>query len=66
MAAESNLYRPDWLKKPEDPALLDPKIWPKNFSRDQKTGQLCVDGQPVSQLVQDFKTPPIRPLPNRL
>ncbi|MDO4252609.1 MAG: diaminopimelate decarboxylase [Rothia sp. (in: high G+C Gram-positive bacteria)] len=57
MAAESNLYQPDWLKKPEDPALLDPKIWPKNFSRDQKTGQLCVDGQPVSQLVQDFKTP---------
>ncbi|WP_237224826.1 diaminopimelate decarboxylase family protein [Rothia nasisuis] len=56
MGAEPALLKPDWLSYPEYPATLDPVIWMPSFTRSD-SGELEVDGTPVSQLVADFGTP---------
>ncbi|MDY6051749.1 MAG: diaminopimelate decarboxylase [Rothia sp. (in: high G+C Gram-positive bacteria)] len=56
MGAEAALFKPDWLTYPSAPADLDPTIWAPSFTRAQ-SGELEVDGIPVSRLVADFGTP---------
>ncbi len=56
MGAEAALFKPDWLSYPSAPADLDPVIWMPSFTRSE-TGELEVDGTPVSRLVADFGTP---------
>lgn len=56
MAETSSLYAPDWLTYPQEPAHLDPAIWEASFQR-TASGQVEVDGLPVTQLAQDYGTP---------
>lgn len=56
MGAEAALFKPDWLTYPSAPADLDPVIWMPSFTRSE-SGELEVDGTPVSSLVADFGTP---------
>lgn len=56
MGAEAALFKPDWLSYPSAPADLDPVIWMPSFTRTE-SGELEVDGTPVSRLVADFGTP---------
>lgn len=56
MGAEAALFKPDWLSYPSAPADLDPVIWMPSFTRSE-SGELEVDGTPVSRLVADFGTP---------
>ena len=56
MGAEAALFKPDWLIYPSAPADLDPVIWMPSFTRSE-SGELEVDGTPVSRLVADFGTP---------
>lgn len=56
MGAEAALFKPDWLTYPSAPADLNPVIWMPSFTR-SASGELEVDGTPVSRLVADFGTP---------
>lgn len=56
MSASETTFAPDWLNVPTDPAALDPAIWTPSFRRDA-SGEMTIDGQPVSRLVRDFGTP---------
>ncbi|GGH59219.1 diaminopimelate decarboxylase [Rothia aerolata] len=56
MGAEAALLKPDWLTYPENPAELNRTIWLDNFQRDE-SGELTVDGCPVTELTEKFGTP---------
>lgn len=56
MGAEPALFAPSWLTYPQQPAELPPSIWMPSFKRAQ-SGELTVDGTPVSALVEEFQTP---------
>ncbi|WP_237209864.1 diaminopimelate decarboxylase family protein [Rothia nasimurium] len=56
MGLEAALFKPGWLSYPSAPADLDPVIWMPSFTRSE-SGELEVDGTPVSRLVADFGTP---------
>jgi len=47
---------PAWLSVPEDPAALDPVIWPEAFGRGPD-GVLTVSGIPATELAERFGTP---------
>lgn len=56
MGAEVALLKPDWLTYPENPAELNRTIWMDNFQRNE-SGELTVDGCPVTELTEKFGTP---------
>lgn len=56
MGAEPALFAPSWLTYPQQPAELPPSIWMPSFKR-AESGELTVDGTPVSALVEEFQTP---------
>ncbi|WP_269927976.1 diaminopimelate decarboxylase family protein [Kocuria massiliensis] len=56
MSGSDTTLVPDWLSVPADPAALDPSIWTPSFQRDA-SGEMTVDGHPVTDLVRDFGTP---------
>ncbi len=56
MGAEAALLKPDWLTYPENPAELNRTIWLDNFQRNE-SGELTVDGCPVTELTEKFGTP---------
>ncbi|WP_129359910.1 diaminopimelate decarboxylase family protein [Rothia uropygioeca] len=47
---------PEWLSLPSDPAELDRHIWTPSYGRDG-SGELTIDGQTASSLVEQFGTP---------
>lgn len=56
MGAEAALLKPDWLTYPANPAELNRTIWLDNFQRNE-SGELTVDGCPVTELTEKFGTP---------
>ena len=51
-----NSLAPDWLDVPTDVNELDPRIWPKSVTRNDR-GQLCVGQVTASELATGYGTP---------
>lgn len=51
-----NPLAPDWLQVPADINDVNPRVWPKNASRNDK-GELEIAGVSVSTLARQFGTP---------
>ena len=56
MSEARSLYSPEWLTQPENPADLSRSIWTDSFTRNA-LGELCIDGQTVSELAAEHGTP---------
>ena len=56
MSEARSLYSPEWLTLPENPADLSRSIWTDSFTRNA-LGELCIDGQTVSELAAEHGTP---------